>query len=249
MLATTLTLAALSFAPPTSLVPVRHAATSSRLGGALAFVGDETGVATAAISQDSLLWTKTSHGLSFKDTEVGDGDAPEAGAPVSICYTASVLGASLPPFEEVRRERPLTFVPLEDTEVLELFSEATAGMRVGGKRRVLLPPSSAYAKMDGGATIEFDFEVVGVKSGLDAAAFNLGGGMGAPRVRTAIRLAFFASFVPDILRIVDAVSGGATLDAAGALGQAGDAAAAAAAHPVVLEAANRWAADGLANLF
>lgn len=237
-----------AFLQPTPMLPsARTSSRGRRAVGAVAFVGDEEGIASAAISQDALLWTKTRGGLSYKDLEVGDGEAPEADQPCSIAFTATILGSGTF-LEEVRRERPLTFVL--DSAESPLFSEATAGMRVGGKRRINLPPSSTFSKIES-ETVQFELELVGVKSGLGAAAFKLGGGQGAPRVRGAIRLAFLASFVPDFVRLFGYLTGAAP-DGAAAVAQVSDAAAAVAAHPAtaaVVEASNRWAADGLANLF
>ena len=187
----------------------------------------------------SILWTKTDGGLSYKDVEEGDGDnLLEAGSVVSIAYTASYLGTSTP-FETVTSARPLSFV-IDDSPRFAVFQEAVAGMKVGGFRRLLLPPSAKYAMQSATGTVEFDLKVVEVKTGADATLFKIGGW------RSLFRLALLAFAAPDLLELAGVTGGGsAPLPEAGVAELAVQVAQ---QHPVVVDAANRWAADGLAGL-
>ena len=88
--------------------------------------------------------------------------------------------------EKVREERPLTVILEEDDERLDLLTEAIAGMRVGGRRRVLLPPSSRYSLKEDD-TIEFDIEVSGIKTGRDGHMFRLRRAVGSKHPRTMLQ--------------------------------------------------------------
>ena len=218
--------------------PAAHAPLHSRRPSFVA----RSGRVAAYVGGDDILWTKTESGLSYKETSLG-GDVPKHDDVISIAFETKFLGDERV-LEKVRRERPLTF-SLEDAEY-SLFKEAVAGMGVGGKRRVLLPPSAASFSKET-KTIAFELELVEVKSGVGGALIKFDTKVGG--LRNWARAAFFLSFVPDVFRLVSYLANPPTEAAAQAMAQASDAAAAAAAHPAVVDAANRWAADGLANLF
>ena len=169
---------------------------------------------------------------------------------VSIAYNVSILGGST--VEQVRAERPLSFVlPSTDDKSIPadgaddesippfIFTEAIRGMKLGGRRRLLVPPSSRYAMPNAKETIEMELEVVAVRTGPEATFFKLGG------FRSLFRLAIVLSFVPDVVNWINTtplLNGGVaktSVDAAVAL---------AAANPAAVDVANRWAADGLARL-
>ena len=205
---------------------------------------------TAYLSEDDrILWAKTVGGMSYKDVEVpNDAITPQPNDVVSIAYTASILGG--PKVEQVLAKRPLSFVLSDTTDTTSddgddisvspfIFTEAIRGMRLGGKRRLLVPPSSRYAVPNAKETIELEVEIVKVRMGPEATFYKLGG------FRSLFRLAIVLSFVPDVANWINTtplLNGGATtasVDAAVAL---------AAAHPAAVDAANRWAVDGLARL-
>lgn len=200
---------------------------------------------------DRILWAKTLGGMSYKDVEVPQADDAIVAKPddvVSIAYNASILGG--PTIEQVRAKRPLSFVLSNTDDKVSadgddesippfIFTEAIIGMRLGGRRRLLVPPSSRYAMPNAKETIELEIEVVAVRTGPEAIFYKLGG------FRSLFRLAVVLSFFPDIANWINTtplLNGGAattSVDAAVAL---------AAANPAAVDAANRWAADGLARL-
>lgn len=196
------------------------------------------------------VWQKTSNGLAFKDLECGGDDAQElTGKIVQLQYTATMVSTG-EVVERTSTSRPLTFAL--GAGRVPLFEEAVAGMAVGGRRRLNLPPSSKYSALEDD-TVQFELELVGITEGPRAALYQLGG------MRNVFRLALLLSFVPDVLKLVGVLPQdgsppvAANADVAQAvhdgLSHGGDALAAVAQHPAVADAANSWAVDGLAGLF
>ena len=185
---------------------------------------------------DTLVWHKTEGGLSFKDLECGGVEEPPTDSVIEIQYTAMLVSTG-EMIEKTSQSRPLTLALGSGN--MDMFEEAVMGMAIGGRRRLNLPPSSKWAVYDD-ETIQFEIELVGVKTGLEAALFQAGG------LRSIFRTALLLSFVPDVLRLVGVLPP----DGAPPLAQAGsDAITAAAQHPVVTDAVNQWAARGLDGLF
>jgi peptidylprolyl isomerase len=105
----------------------------------------------------------TESGLRYIDEVVGDGPALEPGQYVEVHYEGwledgTVFDSSL------SRGRPFIF-PLGERSVIDGWEEGLASMRVGGKRRLIIPPALAYrergnAPIPPGATLFFDVEVL-----------------------------------------------------------------------------------------
>jgi len=87
-------------------------------------------------------WQLTADGLKFVDEEVGAGAGLAPDSVVSVHYTVSfatggeTLGTS-------KGKWPLMFAPKK--HAVPLFSDAVQGMRVGGKRRLVVPASKIPA--------------------------------------------------------------------------------------------------------
>merc|ERR1719421_1619591 len=90
-------------------------------------------------------WVKTESGLSFKEIEAGSGAVPGPRETVTIAYKASFLSSG-EIIEQTAASRPLTITLGAD--FLPMFQEAVEGMAVGGTRRVLMPPSSQYSRLE-----------------------------------------------------------------------------------------------------
>ncbi|MDT0322723.1 FKBP-type peptidyl-prolyl cis-trans isomerase [Streptomyces millisiae] len=86
--------------------------------------------------------------LEIKDIWQGDGPVAEAGAKVSVHY----VGVSFSTGEEFdaswNRGAPLTF-QLGAGQVIPGWDRGVQGMRVGGRRQLIIPPHLAYG--DAGA--------------------------------------------------------------------------------------------------
>ena len=189
-------------------------------------------------------WVKTESGLSFKEIEAGSGAVPGPRETVTIAYKASFLSSG-EIIEQTAASRPLTITLGAD--FLPMFQEAVEGMAVGGRRRVLMPPSSQYSRLEE-ETIQFELELVAVKTAREAALFKLQQAIG--NNRNLFRLALFLTFLPDILNFVGVTPPGAgAIVSDAAFLRAPELASAAAQHaPVALDAANRWAEGALSLL-
>ena len=84
-------------------------------------------------------------GITVEDVSIGGGDAvPSADATVSIAYKAWLDGfEGTKKFSDVKG--PL-YVTLGSSQIIPGLDEALRGMRVGGLRRVVIPPDLAYGK-------------------------------------------------------------------------------------------------------
>ena len=107
-----------------------------------------------------------SGGLKYQDMKVGDGELAESGMNVSVHYTGRLTNGTK--FDSsVDRGRPFSFV-LGNGDVIRGWDEGVKGMRVGGKRKLTIPPDLGYGSDDKGvippnSTLVFDVELLGVQ--------------------------------------------------------------------------------------
>jgi len=111
------------------------------------------------------------NGLKYTDTKTGDGAAASAGNKVSVHYTGWLFnnGAKGAKFDSsVDRGQPFQFT-LGAHQVIRGWDEGVAGMKVGGKRTLIIPPELGYGARGAGgvippnATLMFDVELLGVQ--------------------------------------------------------------------------------------
>ena len=126
-----------------------------------------TGTATA---EDKVITTKS--GLKYIDETVGTGTEAVAGKSVSVHYTGwldeggNKKGKQ---FDSSRvRNQPFDF-NLGAHQVIAGWDEGVAGMKIGGKRTLLIPSALGYGARGAGGAIPpnadliFDVELLGVK--------------------------------------------------------------------------------------
>src|ERR1035437_6022712 len=108
----------------------------------------------------------TTSGLEYEDEVVGTGDSPKSGQKVTVHYTGWLTNGKK--FDSSRdRGQPFTFT-IGRGQVIAGWDEGVAGMKVGGKRKLTIPPTLGYgAKGAGGiippgATLIFDVELLGI---------------------------------------------------------------------------------------
>ena len=122
----------------------------------------------AAPDVDLSAMTLTASGLSLLDMEVGEGEEAVSGQNVTVHYTGWLLEGEK--FDSsVDRGETFQF-PLGAGRVIAGWDEGVAGMRVGGKRRLVIPPELAYGAagrsgIPPNSTLLFDVELFGVREG------------------------------------------------------------------------------------
>jgi FKBP-type peptidyl-prolyl cis-trans isomerase len=110
-------------------------------------------------------------GLKYTDTNVGTGAEATGGHKVSVHYTGwlynnGVKGAKFD--SSLDRGQPFGFA-LGAGQVIRGWDEGVAGMKVGGKRTLIIPPDLGYGARGAGgaippnATLMFDVELLGVQ--------------------------------------------------------------------------------------
>ncbi len=98
-------------------------------------------------------------GLTVEDLEVGDGDEATAGRDVEVHYVG-VSWRTRKQFDASwDRGEPFRF-GLGAGQVIKGWDEGVAGMRVGGRRRITIPPNLAYGKRGAGGVIGPDETLV-----------------------------------------------------------------------------------------
>jgi FKBP-type peptidyl-prolyl cis-trans isomerase FkpA len=105
--------------------------------------------------------------LQYQDLVVGSGVEAKAGDLVSVHYTGWLDdGAKFD--SSLDRGQPFEFT-LGLGKVIQGWDEGVAGMKVGGKRKLIIPPDLAYGASGAGAvippnaTLTFDVELLEIK--------------------------------------------------------------------------------------
>jgi peptidylprolyl isomerase len=106
-------------------------------------------------------------GLKYVDLKVGKGALPQAGQTVRVHYVGWLLDGTK--FDSSRdRNEPFTFA-LGEGQVIPGWDEGVKTMRVGGLRRLIVPPKLGYGdqgagdKIPPGATLVFEVELLGIE--------------------------------------------------------------------------------------
>ena len=107
------------------------------------------------------------------DTVVGDGTAAIAGKEVDVHYTGWLFDENAPDnkgqkFDSSLDRGQLFSFPLGAGHVIKGWDEGIAGMKIGGKRTLIIPAEMGYGARGAGgvippnATLVFDVELHGV---------------------------------------------------------------------------------------
>lgn len=106
---------------------------------------------------------RTTTGLVYQDYVIGTGPTAAAGDTVRVHYTGWLEDGT--EFDSSVGQDPIEF-PLGIGKVIPGWDEGLAGMQVGGKRRLTIPPDIGYGAegrpptIPGNATLIFDVELV-----------------------------------------------------------------------------------------
>ena len=147
-----------------ALVPL--VACSKPPAGAPADVAIETTTFDSALHVDLKASTRTPSGLYYRDVVVGDGPVAVTGQTVAAGYVGWLANGKQ--FDASPEGQPYPFV-LGAHSVIAGWDEGVAGMHVGGKRQLIIPPTLGYGAVGrppvipGNAVLVFSVELVSVK--------------------------------------------------------------------------------------
>ena len=139
--------------------------------GAVAILfGILTGASLGQAYSAAMSKTTTASGLVIEELTIGTGAEAKAGSKVTVHYTGWLLygGEKGRKFDSSRdRSDPFVF-PLGGGKVIKGWDEGVQGMKVGGNRRLTIPPELGYGARGAGgvippnATLVFEVELLGV---------------------------------------------------------------------------------------
>ena len=108
----------------------------------------------------------TASGLVYEDTVVGEGAEAKAGQQVSVHYTGWLTNGSK--FDSSKdRNDPFEF-SLGMRQVIGGWDEGVQGMKIGGTRKLTIPPNLGYGARGAGgvippnATLLFEVELLDI---------------------------------------------------------------------------------------
>ena len=108
----------------------------------------------------------TPSGLIIEDVTVGEGAVAAAGQKVTVHYTGWLTNGTK--FDSSKdRNDPFVF-PLGGGRVIKGWDQGVQGMKVGGKRKLTIPPALGYGARGAGgaippnATLIFEVELLAV---------------------------------------------------------------------------------------
>lgn len=109
----------------------------------------------------------TPSGLKYTDEVVGNGPSPRPGQTAVVHYTGTLTNGTK--FDSSRdKGQPYSFV-YGQTPMIKGWDEGLSTMKVGGRRRLVIPPALGYGpagrppQIPGGSTLLFDLELLDVK--------------------------------------------------------------------------------------
>lgn len=108
----------------------------------------------------------TASGLKYSDIVEGSGPTPQRGQTLSVQYTGTLLNGTK--FDSsLDHGKPMEF-QFGVTPMIKGWDEGVATMKVGGKRKLIVPPALGYAaqvrpKIPANSTLVFEIELLSAK--------------------------------------------------------------------------------------
>lgn len=129
-----------------------------------------------AFAYKEMAATADDSGFQKIDTVVGTGEEAEIGKTVNVHYTGWLYDEDAPnkkgpKFDSSHDRKEHFSFMLGAGRVIKGWDKGVEGMKVGGQRTLIIPPSMAYGSRGAGniippnATLIFDVELIGLKSG------------------------------------------------------------------------------------
>ncbi len=110
---------------------------------------------------------KTASGLQYDDQQEGTGPSPQKGKRVTVHYTGTLADGKK--FDSSRdRGEPFSFI-IGVGQVIRGWDEGVMSMKVGGKRKLVIPAALGYGTRGVGgvipanAELHFDVELIAVE--------------------------------------------------------------------------------------
>lgn len=132
----------------------------------VATAANTTTIAENIMSEENENIVTTESGLKYVDLVEGDGASPIQGKSVTVHYTGTLEDGTK--FDSSRdRNRPFQF-NIGIGQVIKGWDEGVATMKVGGRRKLIIPSELGYGSRGAGgvippnATLIFDVELLGI---------------------------------------------------------------------------------------
>ena len=133
--------------------------------------GSDANKTSAAEAQSEMTQAAATHeidGIHIEDVTLGTGEEAKKGNRVSVNYLGTLAQDGSKFDSSYDRNEPFKF-KLGAGQVIEGWDKGIAGMKVGGKRILTIPPEKAYGSegyppvIPGNATLKFEVELLGVQ--------------------------------------------------------------------------------------
>jgi FKBP-type peptidyl-prolyl cis-trans isomerase len=109
----------------------------------------------------------TPSGLKYVDLKIGQGDTADTGKVLEVNYSGWLAKGGVK-FDSSMEDRPFTF-RLGAGDAIKGWDEGLIGMKVGGRRRLVIPPELGFGKQGVGsvvppnAVLVYEFELLAVR--------------------------------------------------------------------------------------
>jgi peptidylprolyl isomerase len=127
-------------------------------------IENETLIARKNMTDENIITTAS--GLKFVEIQEGSGETPQTGQTVTVHYTGTLEDGSK--FDSSRdRGQPFKF-NIGRGQVIKGWDEGLSTMKVGGRRKLIIPSELGYGARGAGgvippySTLIFDVELLGV---------------------------------------------------------------------------------------
>ncbi len=125
------------------------------IGQAASSTGQPAGNINQATSANATTTNMNQGQLQITDLVVGTGTVAENGDTVNVLYTGTLDDGTVFDASSMHGNQPFSFT-LGAGQVIKGWDEGVLGMKVGGKRELVIPPSLGYGAQGAGNTIPPD---------------------------------------------------------------------------------------------